>query len=121
MAKAYSVDLRSRVLMDYDEGTSPSEISRRYRVDRSWVYKLISQRRDLGHINPLKGVMGRPAKLKGRAEQLQNLVAQYPDATLVELCQKLDISVSAPTLCRALRALKLTLKKSPSRGRTEAA
>lgn len=121
MAKAYSVDLRARVLMDYDENIRPTELARRYRVSRGWIYKLLVQRRDLGHIQPLKGVMGRPPKLKHHSEQLQRIVAESPDATLEELRRKLDIPVGVSTLCRALLALKLTLKKSHSRRRTEAA
>lgn len=121
MAKPYSVDLRMRVLADFDEGARPVDLARRYRVARSWVYKLAAQRRDVGHIQPLKGKMGRPAKLAAHAEQLKQIVAQYPDATLDELRRKLDIPVGVSTLCRALQTLKLTLKKSAPRRRTEAA
>lgn len=121
MAKPYSVDLRMRVLADFDEGARPVDLARRYRVARSWVYKLAAQRRDVGHIQPLKGKMGRPAKLAAHAEELKRIVAQYPDATLDELRRKLDIQVGVSTLCRALQALKLTLKKSPARRRAEAA
>jgi transposase len=121
MAKAYSVDLRARVLADYDEKIRPVELARRYRVARSWIYKLLTQRRALGHIEPLKGEMGRKPKLKQQSAQLRQIVADYPDATLDELRQKLPLSVGISTLWRALRALKLTLKKSHSRRRTKAA
>src|SRR5258705_3092001 len=121
MAKAYSVDLRERVLADYDEGVRPVELARCYRVARSWIYKLLTQRREMGHIEPLKGEMGRKPKLKQRSEQLRQIVAAYPDATLEELRRKLPIPVGISTLWRALHALKLTLKKSHSRRRTKAA
>jgi len=119
MGKPYSVDLRTRVLADYDEGTRPTALARRYRVARSWIYKLVEQRRDVGHISPLKGNVGRPAKLAAHAEPLKKIVAQFPDATLDELRRKLDISVGLSTLHRALQALNLTLKKSHARRRTE--
>jgi transposase len=102
--------------MDYDEGMRAAELIVRYRVSKSWIYKLIAQRRDLGHIDPLKGIMGRPPRLREHTEQLQRLVADHPDATLEELRAKLDIRVGVSTLCRALQALKLTLKKSHSCG-----
>ena len=121
MGKPYSVDLRSRILADYDAAVGPSELARRYRVARSWVYKLIGQRRELGHIEPLKGDVGRKPKLKNQRERLRQIVAQFPDATLAELRQKLPLSVGISTLWRALAELKLTLKKSRSRGRTETA
>lgn len=121
MGRAYSVDLRARVMADYDAGVGPVELSRRYRVARSWVYKLIEQRRKLGHIQPLKGKVGRKAKLEKHLERLRQIVAQYPDATLVELRQKLGLCVSIPALWRALTKLKLTLKKSHPRSGTAAA
>lgn len=115
MGKAYSVDLRARVMADYDADVGPAELARRYRVARSWVYKLIDQRQDLGHIEPLKGEVGRKPKLKNQGDRLRKIVAQYPDATLEELRQKLPMMVGISTLWRALAELKLTLKKSPSR------
>lgn len=116
MGKAYSVDLRTRVLADYDDGVGPAVLARRYRVARSWIYKLLDQRRALGHIDPLKGIVGPKPKLKDQSDLLQKIVAQHPDATLEELRQKLPRRVGVTTLWRALDALKLTLKKSHSRG-----
>jgi len=87
-------------------------------VARSWVYKLIEQRRELGHIEPLKGNVGRKPRLRDQRERLQQIVAQFPDATLAELRQKLSVTVGISTLWRALAELKLTLKKSHSRRRT---
>lgn len=117
MANAYSLDLRERVLADYDQGVRPVELVRKYRVARSWIYKLIGQRRDLGHIAPLKGDVGPKPKLRNQLDQLRSLVAAHPDATLEELRAKLPSKkVCLTTIWRALGELKLTLKKSHSRG-----
>lgn len=121
MAKPYSVDLRARVLADCDAGERPTALAKRYRVCRSWIYRMLKQRREIGHLEPLKGEMGRRPKLKNQDELLRRIVAERPDATLEELREQLYIRVSVSTLCRALQALKLTLKKSHSRRRTEAA
>lgn len=121
MGSPYSVDLRARIMADYDADVGPTELARKYRVARSWVYKLIEQRKRLGHIEPLKGEVGRKAKLKDQGERLRKIVAQCPDATLEELRQKLPMKVGTSTLWRALAKLKLTLKKSPSRGGTKTA
>jgi transposase len=115
MGNPYSVDLRSRVLTDYDEGIRPVDLARRYRVARSWIYKLIGQRREIGHIEPLKGKRGRKPKLKSYHDTLKKIVAHSPDATLEELRLKLGMKVGISTLWRALDELKLTLKKSHSR------
>jgi transposase len=108
-------------LADYDGDVRPTELAKRYRVARSWVYKLIEQRRELGHIEPLKGNVGRKPRLRDQRERLQQIVAQFPDATLAELRQKLSVPVGISTLWRALAELKLTLKKSHSRRRTTTA
>jgi transposase len=115
MGKAYSVDLRTRVLADYDDGVRPVELAKRYRVARSWIYKLVEQRQTLGHIEPLKGKRGPKPKLGDQGESLKKIVAQYPDDTLEELRLKLPLPVSITTVWRALHALKLTFKKSHSR------
>lgn len=115
MAKAYSMDLRVRVLADYDEGTRPVDLVRRYRVSEWWVYKMIRQRRETGCVEPRRGRTGPKPKLAGHGERLRELVGEDPDATLEELRARLGISTGISTLWRALRDLKLTLKKSHSR------
>lgn len=121
MAAAYSVDLRKRVLADYDEGIGPVELARRYRVAESWIYKMLRQRRETGSIEPLYGKPGPKVKLGGHGERLGRIVRKYPDATLEELRRKLRVRVSISMLWRALRDLGLTLKKSHSRRRATAA
>lgn len=112
MAKAYSVDLRERVLADYDEGARPVDLVVKYRVCERWVFKLIRQRRELGHIQPLQGKPGPKPKLGEHLDELRSLVDQRPDATLEELRQQLPVQVCLTTVWNALQDLKLTLKKS---------
>lgn len=45
---AYSLDLRERVLMDFDTGMGNEAVARKYRVSSRWVYKLRRQRAELG-------------------------------------------------------------------------
>ena len=47
-------------------------------------------------------------------QRLAKLVERTPDATLAELKDELGLPVSISTIDRALRALRLTLKKSRS-------
>ena len=121
MGKAYSMDLRERVVAAYDEGTRPSVIVRQFRVSKAWVYRLLQRRRENGSIEPLRGQPGRKSKLKPHMEELRKQVEDNPDATLEELREKLSIKVGMGTLWRALRALKFTLKKSHARRRTRTA
>ena len=48
MPKAYSLDLRERILNDYDSGVPVEDIVAHYVVSRSWTYSLLKQRRETG-------------------------------------------------------------------------
>ncbi len=121
MAKAYSVDLRERVLAAHDEGEKVPDLIRRYRVSRRWIYALLERRRKTGSIEPLYGKPGPKPVLGGHLPKLRELVKKQPDATLQELRQALGISVGISTLWRGLRDLGLTLKKSHPRRRAATA
>jgi transposase len=116
--KAYSMDLRERVLADCDAGVNTHDVALRYRVSKSWVRRLKQRRRESGEVAPRSSYNGKQPKWLPYAEQLQQLVREQPDATLEELRRQLAIEISVPTLCRALRALQLTFKKSASGVRT---
>jgi len=52
MARAYSMDLRARVLRD--AGLSSKELAARYHVSRAWVDALKQRRRETGDPAPRK-------------------------------------------------------------------
>jgi transposase len=110
--RAYSLDLRERVVADLDAGMSQAETARKYRVSTRWLYKLLRQRDETGDLAPRRNRTGPPRALAGREEELAELVRQSPDATLEELRQELAAAVSTVTVWRALKSLGLTLKKS---------
>jgi transposase len=113
--RAYSIDLRERVLADVDAGLGNNAVARKYRVSSRWVYKLRQQRSETGQIAPRRGQVGPKPKLAAYAEQLIALVQAQPDATLSELRERLGVSVSLATVWLTLKKLGLTLKKSPAR------
>lgn len=112
--KAYSLDLRERVLADFDSGMGNDAVARKYRVSSRWVFKLRKQRSETGQIAPRRGKTGPKPKLAAHAEQLIQLVEAQPDATLSELRERLGVPVSLATVWLALKKLGLTLKKSPA-------
>jgi transposase len=114
--RAYSMDLRERVLADWDAGLGTNAVARKYRVSPEWVRKLRRQRDATGDIRPRRGRTGPKPKLAAYVEQLTELVQESPDATLAELREKLGLKVSVVTLWRVLKKLGLVLKKSPARG-----
>ena len=109
--RAYSVDLRTRVLEDCDQGGSTHKVALKYRVSESWVRRLKQRRRENGEVAPRRSGNKHPPRWLAHAEQLQRLVDEQPDATLRELAERLEIKISPQTLSRALRALQLTFKK----------
>jgi transposase len=109
--KAYSLDIRVRILEDCDSGMTTRQLATKYRVSESWVRRLKQRRRETGEVAPRRRRSGKGPKWAVHAERLKALVEEKPDATLQELRRSLGEMVSVPTLSRALRALHLTFKK----------
>jgi hypothetical protein len=58
--KAYSMDLRERVLADCDEGLKTWAVATKCRVSESWVRRLLQRRRERAEAAPRKGSGRRP-------------------------------------------------------------
>ena len=104
------MDLRERVMAAYDAGRQTKEIAERFDVSLAWARRLKQHRRERGDIIPRTGGGNQTPKVD--PDRLRELVAQKPDATLAELRESLNIDCALWTVCRALRKLKLTYKKS---------
>ena len=110
--KAYSLDLRTRILEDCDAGLATSDVALKYRVSRSWVRRLKQRRRETGEVAPRSSRPKSVSKsLDEHLDLLTRLVEEQPDSTLEELRAKLPVTVSVPTVWRALHELKLSFKK----------
>jgi transposase len=120
--RAYSSDLRERVLRDCDGGMGTRAVARKYTVSESWVRRLKQVRRDTGRTTPAPRAGGRVGYATAHADAVRAAVAHTPDATLDELRAALTPTPSRTALARALVALGLTRKKSrsgrPSRNAT---
>jgi transposase len=110
--QAYSMDLRQRVISACDGGKRTGEVARIYSVSPAWVRRLKQHRRERGDIVPRNGGGSRGRKID--RERLAELVKQQPDATLVELRDRLGITVTPWAISKALRELQLSYKKSRS-------
>ena len=109
--KAYSMDLRQRVLKDVDQGMSTRNVATKYDVSESWVRRLKQRRRETGEIAPRESGYRRPPEWLPYADRIRAAVEQCPDITLEELRRTLGVKMSIQTLSRALRVLQLTFKK----------
>ena len=116
--KTYSTDLRERVVAACDAGDATREqIAARFEVSVSWIRKLISRRRQTGSIEPKPRGGGRAPAFDAEAERrLREAVRDNPDATLLELAEAAGVACGAPVVCRTLKRMGITRKKS-RRGR----
>ena len=115
--KAYSVDLREKVLTAYHrkEG-SIRQLAMRFTVSPRFVGELIVRFRRTGSYAPHPHRGGNPPRIDAQGRQVvYALVKQHPDATLAELCQRYaescQVMPSRSSMHRTLALLKLTRKK----------
>jgi transposase len=113
--KAYSTDLRERVVQAVEEGRSREEIIHLFGVSRATIKRYVKQQRETGDLAP-RPIPGRPAT-KGDAlhAQLWSQLEANRDATLPEHCQIWEEThgqqVSPATMSRAISDLGWTRKK----------
>jgi transposase len=115
--RAYSTDLRARVVAAWDarDGTR-EQIAARFSVSESWVRKLLRQRRDTGVIEPKPHGGGRRSAFDdAAAARLREAVRADTEATLAELARASGVTCSAPAVYRALARLGITRKKKSRR------
>ena len=65
--KAYSQDLRERVLRAVDGGYLSAEIVQMFGISLSTLKRYVKQRREEGHVRP-KTIPGRPPKKRAQVE-----------------------------------------------------
>src|SRR5579859_5938095 len=113
--KAYSQDVRERILRAVDHGYPKTEIVQMFGISLSTLKRYVKQRREKGHMQP-KAIPGRPSKKRAQVEagMLPQLQA-HNDATLEQHCdlweQTQGERVSRWTMSRAIERLGWTQKK----------
>lgn len=80
--RAYSQDLRERVLRAVDEGKPREQIIELFHVSRAAIKRYLKQRREMGHVRP-RVLPGRTPK-KGTALQVLFLPSYSPDLSPIE-------------------------------------
>ncbi len=113
--KAYSKDLRLRVLVACDRGMPRGEVAETFGVSVSTVKRYLRLRRETGGVEA-RPIPGPPAREREALEEaLPAQVSRNPDLTLAEHCELLEeergVGVSTATMSRALKRLGLPLKK----------
>lgn len=113
--RAYSPDLRAKILAAVDAGMSKRAAARTFGVGEETIRRYAKQRRETGSLDP-RPHPGRPPKI--RTEQLEVLRAQlveHPTAILTEHCALWEAQtgqqLSIMAMSRAINRLGWTRKK----------
>lgn len=113
-----SDDVRERALAAVDDGHRVVDVAAMYHIDPSTLRRWRRQRVRTGACR-VRARSGRPRRIGPADEEtLRAQVTAFPDATLAEHCARWsaahEMTVSVPTMGRALQRLGLTLKKRHS-------
>ena len=113
--KAYSVDLREKVLRAVDQGYPREEIIQLLGVSRATIKRYVKQRRETGSVAP-KAIPGRtPKKLALLQADLAAQLQAHNDLRLEDHCRVFEqthgVHVSTSTMSEAIKRLGWTRKK----------
>ena len=113
--RAYSIDLREKVLRAADQGYAREEIIKLLGVSRATIKRYLKQRRDTGTIAP-KTIPGRtPKKLRLLQADLAAQLHAHDDLRLEDQCrlweQTHGVRVSTSTMSEAIKRIGWTRKK----------
>jgi transposase len=114
--KAYSEDLRDRVVRAVAIGTPREEVAGIFAVSVPTIERWLRRKRETGGVAP-RPLLGPPAvKMNALLEALPGRLAERADATLAENCtwwrEVSGVGVSTATMSRALGRLGWSRKKS---------
>lgn len=121
MARAYSDDLRRKLLEAHDQGRgSLVELAERFGVSRGWAWKISAARKRTGQMERVGYVPGPKRRVDDQA--VAALLRAHADATLVELQaalhKKCGLHISTQHLWRVVKRLGFRFKKSRSAPRS---
>src|SRR5580704_9251002 len=121
MARAYSDDLRRKLLEAHEQGEgSLTELAKRFRVSEGWAWKISAARSRTGSKErPAGNKRGRKSRITREViDYLRSRVKAQPDRTLVELQRDLresqSLEIGITWLWMVLKQIGLRLKKSHS-------
>jgi len=124
LARAYSDDLRRKLLEAHQEGEGTlEELAKRFRVSLGWARKISAAFGRTGKMERQPGgKRGRVSKVTADVDEfLSAAIAKQPDLTLAELQFRLyrerQLYISIGWLWHTLERLDLRLKKNTARGR----
>ncbi len=124
MTRAYSEDLRSRVIKEVKKGATCRSVANIFGVAPSSVVKWAQRWRQTGSYQAFPQGGDRKSKLIEEREWLLQQIKDVPDMTLMEVreaLRKRGIDVGYATVWRFFDGEGISFKKKPIRRRAKAA
>lgn len=126
MSRAFSMDLRKRLVSAVDDGMTRRAAARRFGVSPSTAIRWVDQWQREGHIEPARqGGDNRSQRMEAHADEVLGLIEETPDITLAEIADHLEdthgFRVAQSTVWRLLDRHGITFKKNCARQRTTTA
>ena len=118
--RAYSQDLRERVLGAIDRGEGPTRIAARFEVSREWVYQVKDRFKKEGLRHSFQIGGHRKSRLAPIEEQIRAWIKEKSDMTLCELSDRISkqgIEIKVSALWHQLDKWGLSFKKNSTRQR----
>ena len=109
MSRAYSNDLRERVIKNYEEGMPKEKLVEIFKIGISTLNRWIRNYLKTGSVEARK--RNRYRKRKVEDEELKRYVEAHPSATLEQMAQ--HFKVRAVSIWHRLKKLGITRKKKP--------
>lgn len=121
--QSYSQDLRERVLRALERGERPTDIARRFKVSREWIYKVRHRFLESGVRYSFRIGGHRVSRLEPLKATIHTWIAENVDVTLTEIVDRLKkrgVAIKVPALWHQLNKWGLSYKKNSSRQRARA-
>ena len=121
--KAYSEDLRRKIMDAIERGMSKVQAARTFGVGISTVKRYATKAQKGEPLEPGKAPGKRPKMDERVSKLLEEDPKEHPFATLRERCEYVEaisgVSVSRSTMCRAIARIGSTRKKGSEAPRSE--
>jgi transposase len=121
--KAYSEDLRRKIVNAIERGMPKAQAARTFGVGISTVKRYATKARRGESLQPGKAPGKRPKMDERVGKLLEEDLKEHPFATLRDRCEYVEaisgVSVSRSTMCRAIARIGSTRKKGGEAPRNE--
>lgn len=112
MAKAYSYDLRQKVMQAIElDGLKKSEASELFNISRNTINLWFQRKAETGDVRVKPRQMSSTKQKLTNWEKFRAFAKEHEDKTQAEMAQLWEGDVSSRTISRALQKLGLTRKK----------